>query len=359
MAYEAKRWLQSLILVMVLGLFLAACGSSDEDADGDIDGDTNEPTGGQLFLGGNENGYMLPHLFTHDGELAVLYRNALGIFLQKPYTGDTITVDMLGQTNPNYGVTNYTLNENYLVWNESGLTYRYQWNRSTLSAQTGLLAPGMCITKNLRGDDVLVGAASSGQMYTIALSNFNDAQERVPKSLTDPADNTENIRVHSFACSGETALVGSEDGRLFSLNLNDPTPTLVTLPNVSGESFDLLQYSPPYVVWVDLANDIKVYSLEAQLEPLVLDVDPNNRVPEYRLRDLRIFDNIVLWSDTSSGSSDIWGADLTLTQGGVDYIQITNEIHDQSYPFIYENKIYWQDNRDDLDEIFYGSLPAF
>lgn len=357
----------SLVLViLVLGLFvLNACGKDDDD-EGTDGGDNTGPVQGEVFLSAEDGvtPYQVPVLFTNsdNGDVMILWRSNDEIFLKNLTLNTEIqTLNMAGMGTVGYGVAHYAVDKDYFVWNSgSPQTFRHQFaTEVTVSAQTGNLAPGYCIIANRLGEKSFVATQPGGYLYQMRLARFTDTQEISNKiTLLDPLRGSEPLSIAAFACAGQTGYIATQDGRLFDLNLYNNTPTLEE-PLISGEQFNLLQFSPPYLVWVDRDGDIKMYNVETKQPPvLAINVDPIQRATS-RVSDLRIFGSIVVWSDDSEGNFDLWAADLATMQNENDYRQVTNHPSDQTFPFIHGNKLYWQDNRNGLAEIWSGPLPSF
>ncbi len=74
------------------------------------------------------------------------------------------------------------------------------------------------------------------------------------------------------------------------------------------------------------------------------------------------YENKIVWEDYRSGASDIYMCDLNLNgqNGGClandEKTQITSDFNTQSYPFIYENKIVWCDVRNNNYDIYMCDL---
>jgi hypothetical protein len=353
-----------MILFAILVLtFLSACGGGDEDTSADGDADTG-PVQGDVFLTAEDEAtnFHAPALFKNiDSEDIIVWRSETQIFY-KNLTYDTAikTISMEGLSSATYGVNHYAVNGNYFVWNSNTpQTYRYQFATDvTAKAQTGSLAPGYCIMTDRLGNESFVAVQPGGYMYQLRLAKFTDTQEISNKiTLLDPDLNSEPISVRAFACKQQYGYVATTDGRLFEVNLFDNTPSLGA-PLVTGEQFDLLQVDPPYIIWLDQNGDIKMYNLDARSgATLAINVDPIQRSTS-RVSDLRLFGSVVVWSDDSEGSYDIWAADLATMENENDYRQITNNSADQSFPFIFDGKLYWEDNRNDLSEIWMSDMPS-
>ncbi len=353
---RVKQW--TCLLVWVLAAMML-CACSDEGEDEAADGDAG-PIAGNVVLSDENRNFQVPHVFDLNGQSTILFRDVNGIFAYRMNAGDLIPIDTLGSTALGYGVNQYVVDDNYFVWNtRTTSSYRYQWAVSTTrDAQTGPLVPGMCIITDQLNQKAFVAVKESGDMFQIALSNFSDTSELDPIRLLDPDQTSTPVQIQAFSCEGGRGFVGSADGRLFEVNLLDSTPTLTPLFEVDDSYFAMLQFSDPYLVWINSNNDIWLYNTETQDGPrLAVDVDPVNRTTS-RVEDLRIFGSVVVWSDDSEGNYNIWAADLeTITDPAI-YPQITNEPNDQRFPYIYQQKVYWQDNRNGNWEVFSGILST-
>ncbi len=345
-------------LIVLLALSMLALGCADDG--GNNGGDDDQPSGpisGTLVLGGDGVDYKMPTIYEKEIQTLIVFHNSSGIYYQAMDASDPQAVDMMGSTSVPWSVGQYAMNENYFVWNVAD-SYRHRWNGTTEFAQTGSLVPGLCISRDLRDLDVLVGTRPGGQLYKIALSTFTDPKEREPITLVDPGTSI-SMSVGSFTCKGSVAIVGTTDGRLFKVNLDDANPTAQKL--AEGQHFGgVLQYADPWVAWVDQeTNDIMTYNFtDAAVPAVAVNVDPLNTNAAL-IVDLRLFGTVLVWSDNSNGNYDLWAADLETMNDENDYIQVTNEANDQRYPFLHGSEIYWEDHRNgDFAEIWKGTMPA-
>ncbi|RJO73043.1 MAG: hypothetical protein C4523_02175 [Myxococcales bacterium] len=354
---QTIRWLLA-IAALAFGLAFVGCSGGDGEENGDAD-QGGGPVRGEKVLGDEEREYKVPHVFSLGGEDTILFRNDTGISAMKLNAMQLVPIDTKGLTNLAYGPTQYAVDESYLVWNiETALSYRFQWALATTQeASTGPLAPGFCIRNDSFSQRVLTAVQRGGYMYNIALAKFTDPTQLSRITLLDPDQQSTPVSISAFACKGAEGFVGATDGRMLRVNLNDSNPTLEVLFHDGG--FDLLQYDPPYLVWLDQSNDIRMYNLETGDGPkIVADVDPNNQ-SSARVDDLRLFGSVVVWSDNSEGNYNVWAVDLA-TQGDdvANYPQITRETSDERFPFLYGGKVYWEDHRNDgRAEIWADELP--
>jgi len=360
MNYKPLKNVKILLAVLFTVSLIFSCGGGEDE---NTDGDTGpEQVAGEMFLGGDDTNYKVPHLFLRDSDTYITYRNEDGIYFKNLNINDqTKSMSLEGSAAPAYAVNQYAISNNYFVWNAGTQnTYRYQWATATTQlAKTDALAPGFCITKDYLDQDILASAHRGGYLYTIKLSKFSDDTEISNRStLFDPENNGEQIQVQSFACSGSYGYVGGANGKLYSVNLRDNSPTLQG-PITTGDSFSLLQVSGPIVVWVDAEGDIKKYDTSTPNTAPVVAVDVQYFQATSNIQDMRIFDNVVIWSDDSDGNYNIWGANLTAMKNVNDYVQITKEAGNERYPFVFQGQLYWEDDRNGFAEIFHGALPAF
>lgn len=350
--------LNEIIAVLAIVSLMFACGGGGDD---DNNNESPEQIAGEMFLGGDDIDYMMPHLFVKNTDQYIMFRNSEGIYFKNlSINGSVDSIPLQGSSAPSYAVNQYALNDNYFVWNASTTnSYRYQWATNTTQvAKTDALAPGFCITKDSLGQDILAATHRGGYLYTIKLSKFTDTAEISSRaSLFDPENNNTQIQVQSFACVDSIGYVGAQNGKLYSVNLRDATPSLVG-PLAENESFNLLQISGNYLVWVNAEGDIKMLDTNNAAAGATLAVDVFAGQSTSNIRDLRIFDNILIWSDDSEGNFNLWGANLDTMKNVNDYVQITKETGNEKYPFIYDGKVYWQDDRNGGAEIYYGALPA-
>lgn len=349
----------TLLACLLATLLLFSC-SGDGD-EGEVDGDDTGPIKGDQYYDGEGAGAQAPYFFRDgNGDDILLYRNQSGIY-HKNMTFDNPPsgIDLLGMASPALGVTQFAVNENYFVWNaNTPQTYRHQWlTNTTLDASTGPLAPGFCLVR--RASETFTAATPGGYMFNITLSKFTDTSELANRTtLLDPALGSDPISVQAFACSGALAFVATNDGRLFDFNTNDNNPTLNPFAVDDGKLISLLQFSSPYLVWVDVNGDIQMYNTQTDEGPvLAINVDPLER-NTIAVDDIRIFGSIVLWSDDSEGDYNIWAADLEAMEDENDYIQVTSHNANQRFPFLFDGMIYWEDDRGDIPEIYTGDMPS-
>lgn len=346
-------------IVFALGLTLAACGGSSSDGDGNTDPLPNTfPVPGKALLSSADAEYQFPMAFAQPGGTTLFYKNSNGFFI-KTGEQEAVALQMIGDANVNLGVTDYTMNDNYIAWNagtpDSYLS-RFASN-ATFSGATGQLASGMCIVKDSAGVGRLIAMQEGGTLVNAPLgSTFKDPSAISKQNLIDPDASPDPLPVLGFACAGKTGIVATTDGRLFKLtNMIAGVPTLTKL--VEGEKFavsPLLQYSHPYVVWMDKSNDVRSLNLSdaAPAAKLAINIDPQDRTGNAPITDMRLFGSLVLWSDKSEGSYDIWAADLDTMVDENTYSQVTNDSHDQRYPYFFGGVYYWQDNRNGKWEIW-------
>jgi len=332
---------------MILSLSCSDGGKDDEEVD---DGG---PVQGEVVLGEEGVNYMMPHIVQIDSQYHLLYRTDTDIFARVVEGDAELQVAMQGVSAGNYGINQYVVNENYFVWNPgaSAKTYRYRWRDSKAEAGfTEVPVPGFCIYESTRGQE-LVLMTSSGDLKNPLLSDIANPSEM---------DNLTALHVHavSFACDGLKAWVASTEGSLYFVPRADSNPEMEEIASGAGRQYNLISFSDPYLLWVDEAGDIWVYNTSTKEEPKILfDVDPVKTATQ-NPNDMRVFGTLVVWSDDSEGSFDIWAGDIVkaLADPTYEYVQVTNESHDQRYPYISNGIIYWQDNRDEDWQIWKAEL---
>jgi len=344
------RRLLALNLVMFLMIFSWSCGG---DGGEDEEEEDNGPVQGEVVLGEEGVNYMMPHIAMIDSQYHLVYRTDTDVFARQ-LEGDTeLKVVMDGVSLGNYAINQYLVNENYFVWNPgaSAKTFRYRWRDSKAEAGfTEVPVPGFCIYEASRGQE-LVFITGSGDLKTPLLYDISNIAEM--DNLT-----ALHIKAASFACEGLKAWVSTTDGTLYFVPRADSNPELEEIASGAGRQYNLITFSDPYLLWVDEAGDIWVYNTSTKEEPKILfDVDPVRTASQNPV-DMRVFGTIVVWSDDSEGSFDIWAGDIVkaLADPAYEYVQVTNEAHDQRYPYISNGMIFWQDNRDEDWQIWKAEL---
>lgn len=346
-------------VALAFGSALVACGGSSSDGDGNTDPiNKNFPVSGTPLLAAADKDYLFPMAFAQPDGTTLFYRNSTGFFI-KTGEQEPVALQMVGDANVNLGVTNLAMNGSYIAWNVNSpntSVSRFTGN-ATISGSTGQLVGGMCMVKDDKDVERLIGMQESGTLVNAPLgSTLKDPSAISKQNLLDPEFAPDMLSVKAFACAGKTGIIATTDGRIYKLtNILNGTPTLAKL--AEGEKFapqPLLQYSHPYIVWMDANNDVRSLNLSdaAPTPKLAINIDPQNRTNNAPVLDMRIFDSVVVWSDKSEGSYDVWAADLATMPDENTYPQVTNDAKDQRFPYIFNGVYYWQDNRNGKWEIW-------
>jgi len=353
-----KKALLLISLLMCVSMIMVACGSEEETEETN---DNPNLGAGSMLLGDDGRSYAVPHVFLRDGDATLLYRTEDTIEAYNLRNEQKVLVNLSGESVPSYGVTQYAVSDNYFVWNYGSSTYRYNWvTQSTKSNNANTLASGFCIMKDRMDLSMFVSAQTGGYLYRVRLDQFPQTD---PDALLDPDNGIDTVGVQAFACADTAGFVGTSDGRLFQINLLDNSPTLGT-PITTGEHFELMQYNAPYLVWLDIDGNVKLYNTDTKENvKLAVNIDPQGRATA-RIRDMRLHVDEsagqvwILWSDNSEGSFDIYMADLINMEDKNDYQLLTKDSDNQSFPFYHQGTLYWVDDSNDPEapEIWKGSL---
>lgn len=347
----------SLLCSVGLALGVAACGGGGGGGDGHSDAlPESFPVAGTLYYAPTSGDAKVPHIFSRSGELSMLYQTGTSFVERRLTSGTEQTIDVPLNFTDTITVTDYSVSENGMAWSQGGTASYYSpWlEDATLTAQTTNLVPGVCLTEDAEGARVMLGLTPSGKLMSARVNVFEDSSHMTFTSLIDPDKPSGTITAVAFACSGKTGFAATSDGRLLQFNTTATTPELTKL--VSGQtfaSFPLLQYTHPYIIWVDSHNDIRAYNLADTKRGayLAVNVDPVGTMKN-TVADVRLFGNLLLWSDDSEGNYNIWAANLDTMADENDYVEVTNAASDQRYPFYYAGVYYWQDNRNGKWEIW-------
>jgi len=142
-----------------------------------------------------------------------------------------------------------------------------------------------------------------------------------------------------------------------------PTTNDKTNPSIYGDK----------IIWSDNRNggwDIYIYDLSTNEEKQIT-LDSSDQVLSGNEMDIThsIYEDKLIWSDFRNGNWDIYLCDLEGNTGDITewcntlapeggLRQITNNIQEQSYPSIYNDKIVWHDYRNADIDIYMYDLPT-
>ena len=351
-----NKYSQIIIGLSFLMIFMIASGCGEEEKK---DG-KKSPAGvvsGRSYMAKDGHDFKMPHLFTMEGNTRIISFSSSpsGIYYNDNPSIDPEPIDLGGEIVPQTP-TRYTVNNHYLVWLGSSKPMRHQWNMQTKAGQSRPLLDGLCITKDLSDDEILVGVNSSGDLFMVRLYDFVDWS---PSALTDPDNPGSKLQVDSFACDGDIIFAATSDGRVYKKNVLETRDPQFVFSVGENHEFGMMQYEPPYLVWVDKVSfDIYMYDESTGGDPIVAVNTFPLGMGQMLINDLRIFGSTIVWSDMSSGNYDIWGADLSSLSSENDYTQLTTDAADQRAPFIFVGKLYWEDHRNDYSEIWSAEMST-